>query len=293
MSRADRASRWKYRAYRLAAHIPKTVWWPLGQVLSWMAAWRRPTGVRRWIDNAQMATGNRPGPAQISRAVFSWWRNTVLSLQLGRLSPDQILDLVEIDEERFTMLLGLHTSRGLVLALPHMGSWDLAGAFACVRGLPVTSVAERLPAGAFEYFAELRHHLGFEIYPYDQADLISVLSDDISRGRTICLVADRDFSRRGIAVVWPGGRDRIQMTLPPGPAVIAQRSGAALVPVWCAFTRRGMRIVIGDPITVGPGGDGVAQATQTLAETFAGAVRQQPGEWHMMQRFFPSDKDAR
>ena len=58
--------------------------------------------------------------------------------------------------------------------------------------------------------------------------------------------------------------------MPAGPAVVARRSGAALIPTVCQFTPRGMRIVFGDPIPHRTGRDGLVAMTQAVADFFAG-----------------------
>src|SRR5205085_2034862 len=48
---------------------------------------------------------------------------------------------------------------GIVLALPHMGNWDAAGHWLCLKGYRLTAVAEELrPKSVFELF--LRHRRG-------------------------------------------------------------------------------------------------------------------------------------
>lgn len=302
MNAGKSKARAKQIGYRLASRLPKLVWWPLGRLISLVLSYFPPAGVRQWATNIKLATGNDPTRSLTRQAIWSWWLNTVMSLRLGTFTAEEIQEMVLVNEDRFATLLDLHHSTGLVLALPHMGSWDLAGAFACARGLPVTTVAERLPGGAFEYFRDLRTRLGFEVYPYDEPDLIQRLSGDLARGRTIALVADRDFSNRGVPVTWPNQAGGRPARLPVGPIAIAQRTGAAVVPVWCGFLARSpgrtglalgsrraiMEIIIGDPISIAPGREAIVSASQDLAQFFAKAVTTAPAEWHMMQRFFPT-----
>ena len=54
--------------------------------------------------------------------------------------------------------------RGAIIALPHMANWDLAGAWACLTGMPVSTVAERLrPEALFDRFVAYREALGMEV----------------------------------------------------------------------------------------------------------------------------------
>lgn len=283
------APRSEARLLKLTARIPAFVWWPLGQVASLALATRPPKPLRQWELNVAIATGQPPGWRGRRAAQFSWLRNTITSLQLGAWSDRRVVDAIRMPSERLAWLKALQADRGVVLAAPHMGSWDLCGAYGTLVGLPVTSVAERLPAGQFEHFSALRAKLGMEIYPYDQPNLVSLLAEDVRRGRTIALVADRDFGRRGLTVRWPtpdGGRE---LTLPPGPALIAQQTGAALVGITSRFVGRRLEISVGDEIAVRPGHDGLAEMAQELAEFFAAQIAVKPTDWHMMQRFFPGE----
>lgn len=275
------------RLLKAAAHIPRVIWWPLGQLVSLVLAARPPKPLRQWALNVGVATGRSPDFWLRRAAQFSWIRNSVGSLQLGRWSKRRILDTVSVASDDRARVQRLHAERGVVLALPHMGSWDLLGAYGCLIGLPVTSVAERLPAGQFEYFRDLRAALGFEIYPYGQPNLVAALCDDVRRGRLVCLIADRDFGRRGLPVRWPtpdGGRD---VTLPAGPVIVAQQTGAALMGAAAIFEGNRLHVVIGEQITVRAGTEGAEQMAQELVEFFAAQVNAKPTDWHMMQKFFP------
>lgn len=272
---------------KAAAHVPRAVWWPLGQLVSLALAARPPRPLRQWALNYQVVTGRPAGFRERRAAQASWLRNTVGSLQLGRWSERRILDTISIDPQVRQRVQRLHAERGLVIALPHMGSWDLVGAYACLIGLPVTSVAEKLPAGQFEYFRDLRAELGFQIRPYDQPNVVATLCDDLRRGRVICLIADRDFGRRGLPVRWPtpdGGRD---LTLPAGPVVITQQTGAALVGATTTFEGNHLKVVVSDQIPQQDGREGAERMAQQLADFFAARISEKPTDWHMMQKFFP------
>ncbi len=60
----------------------------------------------------------------------------------------------------------LARGRGVVLALPHSGNWDHAGAWLVLRGHPFTTVAERLrPEALFDRFVAVREKVGMEVLP--------------------------------------------------------------------------------------------------------------------------------
>ena len=108
----------------------------------------------------------------------------------------------------------------------------------------------------------------------------------IHRRRVVCLLADRDLTGTGVPVSWRGHA----ITMPAGPAIVARRTGAALLPAVCQFTEGGMAIIIGEPITPRQGRDGLTAMMQEVADFFVATIARQPEDWHMMQRFF-SDRE--
>jgi KDO2-lipid IV(A) lauroyltransferase len=150
--------------------------------------------------------------------------------------------------------------------------------------LPVTTVAEELGGGDFEAFVGFRKRLGMEVLSHRDPAAISSLVGAIRRGRVVCLLADRDLEGRGVPVRWRGQ----QVTMPAGPAVVARRSGAALLPAICQYTPTGMRIVLGAAVEHRPGRDGLIAMTQEVADFFAARIAAKPEDWHLMQPFFPA-----
>ncbi|MGK0540016.1 phosphatidylinositol mannoside acyltransferase [Propionimicrobium lymphophilum] len=277
----------KLTALKLAAHVPAFVWKPLGAAAAAVLVARRPRPIRQWQLNYEVVCGAVPTASQTRAGMRSWLRNTIGSLQLGKWNTDKINRLVYVAPVDARRLRRHRAETGLILALPHMGSWDMAGAWACQNGLPVTSVAEKLPAGQFEYFSAIREKLGFKIFSHKTSGLIPKLCQEINEGRVVALVADRDFSRRGVEVSWPAANKTYDLTMPPGCALIAQRTGAVVVPVAPWFDGKIMRIHIGQAIEVPEGVDEVAYTTQAMANYFAEQIAAHCRDWHMLQRFFP------
>ena len=85
-----------------------------------------------------------------------------------------------------------------------------------------------------------------------------------------------------------------QTTLPAGPATLAERTGAILLPVGCYFERRrGNRFVIEEPIEVPDlptREERVVATTQALAEVLEMIVGRAPEQWHLFQPNWPSDR---
>ena len=232
-----------------------------------------------------MLTGRPADDDLLRRAVASYLRNFCEVLALRQWSGADIRSRVTTINE--SVLRTAYAGAGAVVALPHSGNWDLAGAWACLTGMPVTTVAEQLADAEYADFVAFRERLGMEVLSHRDPTAISELVFAVRRRRLVCLLADRDLERTGVPVRWAGQ----QITMPAGPAMVARRSGAALIPAVCQFTPTGMKIIFGDPIAPRPGRTGLAAMTQEVADFFADTLAEQPEDWHMMQPFF-ADPDA-
>jgi KDO2-lipid IV(A) lauroyltransferase len=187
--------------------------------------------------------------------------------------------------------------RGLVAALMHMGNWDHAGAWASLSGVPVVTVAERLrPERLYRRFLAYREGLGMEILPLTggERDLLDVLTARLRAGRLVPLLADRDLRASGIGVDLLGEATR----MPPGPAMLALRTGAALHPVSIWYEpglTGGLVIHFHDEVLApasGPTREKVTAMTQGVADVFSAAIRAHPQDWHMLAPLWTADLDT-
>ncbi len=183
----------------------------------------------------------------------------------------------------------LAKGRGVIMTLPHLGGWDFGGAWFASAGYPATVVVESLePPELFEWFAELRRHVGLTVVPHGPKAGAAVLSA-LKRNELVGLVCDRDLARTGVEVEFFGERT----TLPAGPATLALRTGAALLPTAVYFEGSGHRGVVRPPIPVERSGDGlradVARITQLVALELEALIRRAPEQWHLLQPNWPSD----
>ncbi|MFB9429657.1 phosphatidylinositol mannoside acyltransferase [Streptoalloteichus tenebrarius] len=182
----------------------------------------------------------------------------------------------------------LEAGRGAIVVLPHSGNWDAAGVWLVGHSGTFTTVVERLrPESLYRRFLAYRESLGFEILPTTGGPVppVAVLARRLRRNGVVCLVADRDLSSTGVDVTFFGERAR----MPAGPAHLAARTGAALLPVRCLFAgERDYDIAIHPPVPV-PGREAVAEATQAVADVFAADIASRPEDWHMTQRLWLAD----
>ena len=217
--------------------------------------------------------------------VRSYLRYWAESFRLPAWPTDDLVRRTRVVNE--PMVRELHAEgRGIVAALPHMGNWDWAGAWACATGLPLTTVAERLrPERLFDEFVAYRASLGMEILPAGDPATFPGLVDRLARGRFVPLLADRDLSRTGVEVEVCGNRAR----MPRGPAELARRTGAPLLPVTLHYDGPELVITFHEPVPHVDGDVGPGAMMQQVADRFTEGMRAHPEDWHMMQKVFVED----
>lgn len=248
---------------------------------------RQGRGVRRLRENLRPVVPGlteREMEALVRQGLRSYARYWLETFRLPVMDKAQVAARVRVrDLERFDRAAAL--GRGVVLALPHMGNYDVAGVWLVDHGYPFTTVAERLePATLFEKFVAYREGLGMEVLAVGggRSPSLPLMRERLRAGRVICLVADRELSTGGVEVELFGQRTR----MPSGPAFLAATTGAPLIPVGLWFEGRDWGLRFHPPIEVhGPGRlrDRVVRGTQALAAAFAEDIAAHPGDWHMLQ----------
>ncbi len=175
---------------------------------------------------------------------------------------------------------GIAAGRGVVMALPHSGNWDMSGVWLAQTHGTFTTVAERLqPESLYRRFIDYRESLGFEVLPLSggKRTPFEILCERLRDNRLVCLMAERDLTRSGVQVDFFGEPTR----MPAGPAKLAIETGAALLPSHCWFEDRGWGTEVHRPLDCSSGDVGVI--TQALADQFATNIAAHPADWHMLQ----------
>lgn len=183
----------------------------------------------------------------------------------------------------------IERGKGVILALPHSGNWDLAGAWFANRYGRFSTVAERLkPEKLYEAFVDFRRNLGIDVIPSEGASRppLKSLEDVLNMGGVVCLLADRDLGGHGVPVDFFGERT----TMPAGAAVLAERTGATLLGVHSAYespgNTSGWVTRVSAPIVA----DSVTDRVEQLAAWFERCVAEYPEDWHVLQPFWIADR---
>ena len=211
------------------------------------------------------------------------------------LRPNRRSEMVEhsdiINEE--TLHRSKRAGNGIILVLPHMGNWEVAGAVAASIGIPVLAAAENLPNPLItDWFVEIRKMVGIDIVLIGKGlRASSELAKRLEAGGTVALLSDRDLSGRGVPVVFFGE----ETTMPAGPVALADRTGAAIHVVGSYFKKgRGHIYKVAEPLALPDHADRdqrIAAGVQSFAEVLEEMIRIAPEDWHLFVPNWPSDRE--
>ncbi|TDT36795.1 KDO2-lipid IV(A) lauroyltransferase [Streptomyces sp. BK208] len=296
MSARDRLADGLYGAgWGTVKKLPEPAAVRLGRTVADLAWKQRGAGVRRLEGNYARVVPDA-GPerlAALSRAgMRSYLRYWMESFRLPAWSTERIRSGFT-PEDLHHLTDGMAAGKGVVLALPHLANWDLAGAWVTTElGIPFTTVAERLkPETLYDRFVAYREGLGMEVLPHSGGAAFGTLARRLRDGGLVCLVADRDLSASGVEVDFFGETAR----MPAGPALLAQQTGARLLPVTLWYDDSPvMRGRVHPPVEVpgsGTRAEKTSVMTQALADAFATGIADHPEDWHMLQRLWLKDLD--
>jgi len=219
----------------------------------------------------------------LQEAMASYMRYWCDTFRFPNWDTERINSTVTVTREEL-LLNGIKSGRGVIVALPHAGNWDHAGAYFCLKGIHLVTVAERLkPERLFNEFLRYRQAMGMEVLALDSHSM-TTLAQRLREGHLIALVADRDLSKSGIDVQFFGKPAR----MPAGPAVLALKTGAILLTAFVNYTRDGIHITF-DEISMPETGtqeEKVSVLVQKSANNFEQGISQHPEDWHMLQRIW-------
>ena len=174
---------------------------------------------------ASVALDQRAVDRAVRGAFASYGRYWMESLRVPSMDPDRIAAGLSI-QGLAHLEAARAAGRGAVLAIPHLGGWEVGGAWFVRQGFPLTVVVEPLePPELFEWFVRLRESFGFTVVPLGLRAGTAVIRA-LRANQIVGLLSDRDIGGGGVEVEFFGERT----TLPAGPATLARRMKSPVAP---------------------------------------------------------------
>ncbi len=230
------------------------------------------------------------GSAEIADVAWRNFRNHSKAyadlMRLPRARVEQLRPLLHLEGVEHLEEARAH-GKGVLVISAHMGSWEIAAAIWSSTIAPVSLFAEELePPELFDWYRQTRQRLGISVLPLSRSGLHQVVQA-LSANEMIVTAVDRDLTGTGLEVEFFGRRTRI----PSGPAALAIRRGAALLPVVVLRNPDDTYQAIGwPPIFAQPGADPKVEErrlTELLVRHLERIIREHPDQWHLPHRIWP------
>ena len=252
---------------------------PGGTAWFWLSTSQR----RAALDNYAAVLGRDPSDPLVARVAKRAFQNYGRMLTdfvlMGSLTPNDLIERTTVDG-REHLDAALAGGRGVIMAVPHMGSWDVAGSFAAALGYQISAVAERFPGSLNEAVVQTRQRFGLSVIMLGRA-AVRALTEALSANRIVALLCDleqgpgtevRFFGRRAI--------------VPGGPAALALKTGAALLPATQYATTPGRHhIHLDAPLSVHEG-ETKEHLMQRVIARFEEFIRERPDQWYAFRPMF-------
>jgi KDO2-lipid IV(A) lauroyltransferase len=285
------------RGYKAAAaaisRVPTRISHPVGRAVFVGSYFAWPQKRRIILSNASHVLGLPARDRRVrhlARRIYGTYSRFIIELmRLPSLPADEPMRIMnaggEYGEESFVALFEKLRAqkRGLIAVSGHIGSIDLlAGAFA-LRGLPTYGLAD--DSAYPELFEEMnaqRRRWKIEVIPWrNLRRVFSALREPAILG----LVVDWGYRADGIPVRLFGE----WTALPAGPAMLAAKTRAAIVPVVCRRLDDGTyQARHYDPIEVSdtkPSSQ--LAATQKIADALEHMISVAPEQWYSFKPIWP------
>jgi len=245
--------------------------------------------------NLSMAMPELPR-AELRRTARRVWsdmgRNCVDVLRFSRTGWDELDKLVRV-EGLGILEEAVSRGRGMIAVTGHIGNWEMLAAYFSMRGYPLSVLARPVRDGRFEKILDrLRRQKGMR--PISRIANARPAYEALKRGGILGVLIDQDTPVKGVFCDFFG---RPAFT-PAGPAYLAMRTGAAVVPLAISMRSDGTHLVrILDPIDASARDgdvDGRAlEITRECTQALEKLIRYEPTQWVWMHERWKTRPEMR
>ena len=278
---------WLYRAAeRVISTLPRWVVMPAAAAVGNVAY--DLAGSKRQLIHANLAhpMDLDPDHVRVRRAARRAFRNyakyLVDMMRIGEVSTEAAAALVQIENVE-VLAEARAEGKGVLVCTIHVGGMDLIGPGLKVSGEALHVVADDTTYGRlYDHLSATRARQGIFVIGWrNLRGLFRVLREN----GNLVLFCDGGYRRGDVPVEFCGEAT----TFPIGPATLAAKTGAPLLPVWCRRTRDDRFDARGLPFihcaSTKPAE--IYRATQAVADALGGVIAEDPGQWYMFRPVWP------
>jgi Kdo2-lipid IVA lauroyltransferase/acyltransferase len=262
--------------------LPPGVRYPLAALTGRCAFFLMPKRRRIAFENFGQVLGlpwNDPVTRRTAgRAFGNYFKMIADFILMDSLSPQEIRRMVQPNGVEH-LDRALAQGKGAIVVTAHVSNWDILAAAAAAYGYPVSAVTNELPSGGLNgVVVASRARIGMKMIPLGPGSLRSILKA-LGRNELVALASDLYAGDRGVPVRF---FDR-PADFPAGPATIAIKTGAPIIPVWVRREPSNLYTAqVEAPLEVSRTGElarDVQLTTERIVEFFERIIRRQPDQW--------------
>ena len=248
--------------------------------------WLSPGQRRAALDNYAAALGRDRGDPEVARvarrAFQNYGRMLMDFLLMDGLSREDLLGRVTVDQIAH-LEAALARGRGVIMAVPHMGSWDMAGSYAGALGYRIAAVAERFPGSLNAAVVRTRQRFGLGVIALGRS-AVRGITQVLQQNGIVALLCDLEQGP-GVSVRFFGRR----AVVPGGPAAIAIKTGAVILPAYQFMPSPGRHRVHLDPPLSWTKAETKESLMQRVVARFEDFIKEHPDQWYAFRPMFQVD----
>ena len=278
---------WLYRAgERVISALPRGLIMPiaaaLGNLAYDLAGPKRDLIHQNLAHPMRLEPGDRRVHAAARRAFRNYAKYLVDMMRIGDLTDAEAADMVAIDNVEI-LQEARGEGKGVLVCTVHVGGMDMIGPALKRHGESLHVVADDTTYGRlYDHLAAQRARQGIFLIGWRN---LRGLFRALKGGENLVLFCDGGYRPGDVPVELCGEAT----TFPLGPATLAAKSGAPLMPVACRRTRDDRFVARGLPPihcdSTAPAE--VYRATQAVADALGGVIAEDPGQWYMFRPVWP------
>lgn len=182
----------------------------------------------------------------------------------------------------------LRCGKGAILVALHLGNWEAGVSLGCF--VPYRAVAVADEGFLASLVAGHRARAGIDLVPRSKS--LRPILRALGRNELVVLMSDLAKDMRSVGVEFFGRESRV----PSGPAQLARRTGAPLVPIYAIRDEDQTTVVRVEPplvpiVTDDPECD-LRRMSQWMADFFARVIRRYPDQWYPYQEYWTGGVSA-
>jgi KDO2-lipid IV(A) lauroyltransferase len=252
--------------------------------LGWLGYYVAINERRKTIRHLTWVYGEEKSKAEIAtmaKEVFiNLGRNATDAIRLPIILRDGVDSIVEAQDLKH-MDSALAKGKGVVVLVPHLGNWELLGSWLVLHGYPLNAVgAPVYDRRLNDMVVKARNSVGYKNIARGKAtrDILRALR----RGEMVAILMDQDTRVGGVFVDFFGRKAHT----PVGPIVLAQKTGASIVPIFIHMRRNNSHVIeCMEEIVLESSGDPESDTlvnAQKCNDIYEEVIRRYPTQWVWM-----------